>query len=115
MSSQAYNLGAVVAGIQISKAWDRVESPWYNMFNEIQVDPFPQDEARRLLVEPVRGVYEWEGPALEFVLAHADGRPYRLQQFGLQAVNHMLAEGRERINLADVEAADRLIERAHAT
>jgi hypothetical protein len=49
------------------------------------------------------------------VLAHADGRPYRLQQFGLKAVNHMLAEGRERINLADVEAADRLIERAHAT
>ena len=35
MSPLAANLGAVVAGIQISKTWDRLESPWYNMFNEI--------------------------------------------------------------------------------
>ena len=34
MSPLAANLGAVVAGIQISKTWDRLESPWYNMFNE---------------------------------------------------------------------------------
>jgi ligand-binding sensor domain-containing protein len=115
MSSQAHSLGAVVAGIQISKAWDRVESPWYNMFIEIKVDPFQEDDARRLLVEPVRGVYEWEGPALEFVLAHGEGRPYRLQQYGLRAVDNMLVAGRQCINLADVEAADRLIERTHAT
>jgi len=35
MSPLAANLGAVVAGIQISKEWDRMESPWYNLFNEI--------------------------------------------------------------------------------
>ena len=33
-------LGAVVAGIQISKEWDRVESPWFNLFNEIALQPF---------------------------------------------------------------------------
>ena len=33
-------LGAVVAGIQISKEWDRVESPWFNLFNEIALEPF---------------------------------------------------------------------------
>ena len=78
MSSQAYNLGAVVAGTQISKAWDRAESPWYNLFNEIQLDPFSPADARCLLIEPVRGVYEWEEAALEFVLARAEGRPLPL-------------------------------------
>ena len=110
MSSQAYNLGAVVAGTQISKAWDRAESPWYNLFNEIQLDPFSPADARCLLIEPVRGAYEWEEVALGFALARAEGRPFRLQQYGLQAVNHMLAEGRRRINLADVKAAERVIE-----
>jgi hypothetical protein len=110
MSSQAYNLGAVVAGTQISKAWDRAESPWYNLFNEIQLDPFSPADARCLLIEPVRGAYEWEEAALGFVLARSECRPFRLQQYGLQAVNHMLAEGRRRINLADVKAAERVIE-----
>jgi len=112
MSSLAQNLGAVVAGIQISKAWDRVESPWYNLFNEIPLEPFTDDQARELLIEPVRGVYEWELAAIEFVLAHAAGRPYRLQQYALEAVNHMLTAERFRITMADVQAADEVIERA---
>jgi hypothetical protein len=114
MSSLAQNLGAIVAGVQISKSWDRAESPWYNLFNELVVDPFPVDEARRLLTEPVRGVYGWDGDALEFVVTHASGRPYRLQQYALAAVNHMLAEGRQCITMADVAAADQAIERVRA-
>jgi hypothetical protein len=42
---------------------------------------------------------------LEFIIDHSDGRPYRLQQYALEAVNHMLAEGRSVINLDDVEYA----------
>jgi hypothetical protein len=112
MATFAENLGAVVAGIQISKAWDRVESPWYNMFNEIALKPFDDKAARQLLTEPVRGTYEWEPAALDFVIARAEGRPYRLQQYGLEAVNHMLAAGRLRITPEDVQAADEIIERA---
>ncbi len=112
MSSLAQNLGAVVAGIQISKAWDRVESPWFNLFNEIPLDPFTDEQARELLTEPVRGVYEWDLDAIEFVLAHTAGRPYRLQQYALEAVNHMLTSERLRITMADVQAADAVIERA---
>lgn len=112
MSPLAQNLGAVVAGVQISKAWDRMESPWYNLFNEIALDPFNAEQAAQLLMEPVAGVYEWDSAALEFVVAHAQGRPHRLQQYGLEAVNHMLAEGRVRITEADVRAAHETIERA---
>ena len=112
MSPLATNLGAVVAGIQISKAWDRVESPWYNMFNEIALEPFTDEQARQLLIEPIRGTYDWDPEALEFVLQHAEGRPYRLQQYALEAVNQMLVAKRSHITLEDVQAAHEIIERA---
>lgn len=112
MSPLAHNLGAVVAGVRISKEWDREESPWYNLFNEIILEPFDEESARRLLIEPVQGVYEWTAEALAFVIAHAEGQPYRLQQYGLEAVNHMLAEQRTTLTLADVQAAHEVIEKA---
>ncbi len=115
MSSLATNLGAVVAGIQISKAWDREESPWYNMFNEILLEPFTDEQARRLLVEPVQGTYEWDPEAIEFVLQHAEGRPYRLQQYALEAVNQMLAAKRLHITVEDVQVAHEIVERARTS
>lgn len=115
MSSLATNLGAVVAGIQISKAWDREESPWYNMFNEMPLEPFTDEQARQLLVEPVQGTYEWEPEALEVVLQRAEGRPYRLQQYALEAVNRMLVAKRLRIVLEDVQAAHEIVERTRAS
>lgn len=115
MSPLAVNLGAVVAGIQISKAWDRLESPWYNLFNEIPLDPFTDERARELLIEPVRGTYEWEPDAVDFVVAQAEGRPYRLQQYALEAVNHMLNAKRLQITLEDVQAAHEILERARGT
>ncbi len=114
MSPLAENLGAVVAGVQISKAWDRLESPWFNLFNEFPLEPFDDAQARQLLTEPVRGVYEWEPEAIELVVARADGRPYRIQQYALEAVNQMLSAGRARITLADVQAADVIFEGTRA-
>jgi ligand-binding sensor domain-containing protein len=107
MREFAATLGAVVAGIQISKEWDRVESPWFNLFNDIELTPFSREQAIELLVEPVRGYYHYDPAAIEFIIDHANGRPYKIQQYGLEAVNHMLAARRRRITLADVEAAHR--------
>jgi AAA+ ATPase superfamily predicted ATPase len=104
-------LGAVVAGIQISKDWDRVESPWYNLFNEIELGPFDRQQAVELLVEPIREYYRYEPAAIEFIIDHSDGRPYRLQQYALEAVNRMLADARTVINLSDVEYAHDHIQR----
>jgi ligand-binding sensor domain-containing protein len=112
MREFAATLGAVVAGIQISKEWDRVESPWFNLFNDIALTPFTREQAIELLVEPVRGYYQYDPAAVEFILDHANGRPYKIQQYGLEAVNHMLAARRRRITLADVEAAHRRLEAA---
>ncbi len=105
MRDFAATLGAVVAGIQISKEWDRVESPWYNLFNEVEVEPFSREQSLELLIEPVRDVYSYDPAALEFIIEHSEGRPFRLQQYALEAVGSMLADGRRRILLSDVERA----------
>ena len=112
MSPLAANLGAVVAGIQISRTWDRLESPWYNMFNEMPLELFTAEQARELLVEPVRGIYEWDPEAIEFVIQQSEGYPHRLQQYALESVNQMSAADRTRITLEDVKAAQEIIERA---
>lgn len=115
MEHFSQNLGAVVAGVRVSKEWDRVESPWFNLFNEIELEPFSPSEARTLLKEPVRGIYTWREDALNFVIDHAGGRPHRLQQYGLEAVNHMIAARRTEITLQDVQAAHEAILRMMET
>lgn len=105
MRDFAATVGAVVAGIRISKAWERVESPWFNLFNEIALEPFTREQGRELLVEPVRGYYRYRPEAVEFILDQAEGRPFRIQQYGLEAVNQMLLASRRTIHLQDAAAA----------
>lgn len=105
MRDFATNLGAVVAGIQISHEWDRVESPWYNLFNEIEIEPFDREEATTLLIEPVKEYYTYEPSAIEMILKHSEGRPFRVQQYALESVANMLADNRRVIKLADVKVA----------
>ncbi len=114
MQTFTRNLGAVVAGIQISKEWDRIESPWYNLFNEVQLRPFTPEQARELIEEPVRGVYKWDKDAVQFVIEKSGGRPHRIQQYCLEAVNQMIEAGRSRITLQDVQRAHEIIERHQA-
>lgn len=103
MRDFASTLGAVVAGIQISKEWDRIESPWYNLFNEIELKPFDRELARELLIDPVQDIYQYDEAAIQAILDYSEGRPFRIQQYGLESVNHMLADKRRKIMLTDVE------------
>ena len=112
MRDFAATMGAVVAGIQISKEWDRVESPWFNMFNEIALQPFTREQALELLIEPVRNIYRYDPETLDFIIEKSNGRPYRLQQYALIAVNYMLARRHRRIFLEDAHAAHEDIETA---
>ncbi len=107
-------LGAVVAGIQISREWDRVESPWFNLFNEIALEPFTREQALELLIEPVRSIYRFDPSALEYIIEVSNGRPFRIQQYALEAVNHMLGKRGRRITLDDVQAVHGQIEVSYA-
>ncbi len=101
MRDFAATLGAVIAGIRISKEWGRIESPWYNLFNEIEVEPFTREQAIELLTEPVRGFYRYEPGVVDFIIENCAGRPFRIQQYGLEAVGRMLADGRRTITMTD--------------
>lgn len=107
-------LGAVVAGIQISKEWDRVESPWFNLFNEVAIEPFSREDGIKLLTEPVRDIYHYDADAVDFILEASAGRPFRIQQYALESVNQMLATGRRRITLDDVENAHERLQSSYS-
>ena len=102
MRDFAATLGAVMAGIRINKEWGRIESPWYNLFNEIELAPFNREQALELLTEPVRGFYRYAPSVVDFIIENTAGRPHRIQQYALEAVGRMLADGRRTITMEDV-------------
>jgi CheY-like chemotaxis protein len=109
MKTFARNLGAVVAGVHISKEWERLESPWYNLFLEMELPPLSRKEAIRLIKEPVKGVYSYEDEAVEAIWQYSQGHPQLVQQLCLEAVNRLLQEKRSRVTKADVESVYREI------
>jgi GTPase SAR1 family protein len=110
MKTFARNLGAVVAGVHISKEWDRLESPWYNLFLEMELPPLSHEEAVRLIEEPVKGVYSYEDEAVEAIWQYSQGHPQLVQQLCLEVVNRLLQEKRSRVTRADVESVYQEIE-----
>jgi ligand-binding sensor domain-containing protein len=110
MENFAPFVGAVVAGVGISKEWDREESPWYNLFTEMKLQPFSRADAEALIREPVRNVYEFDDDAVDFIWKHSKGKPHRIQQLCMEAVNSMLDAKRARITVDDaIQAFNHLV------
>ena len=102
----AKNLGVIVSGVEIRREWERRESPFYNLFNEIKLASLDREEALKLITEPVKGIYEYDQAAIEFIIAHSDLKPHLIQKFCLEAVNRILDEGRTRVTEEDVKHVD---------
>ncbi len=103
MKRFAENLAAVVAGVRIRKEWEKEGSPWYNFFEEIAVDAIPAEEARRLVLEPVRGAFRFAPGAAERIVALSGGKPFQIQRRCLDLIGRLHEEGRTTVTLADVE------------
>jgi hypothetical protein len=80
-------------------------SPWYNMFEMVEVPPWTEQEARGLLQSAVRGRYTWEEDALAFLVRTAQGVPYLLQLLARGALERTRSADRTRITLDDVREA----------
>ena len=106
MKRFAENLAAVVAGVRIRKEWEKETSPWYNFFEEIQVDAIPPEEAARLIAEPVRGMFRFSPRAARRIVELSGGKPFQIQRRCLALVQRLHEEGRRTITLADVEALE---------
>ena len=104
MKTFSEHLVAIMSGVGIKRIWNSEGSPWYNFFDEIELQAFSREEAEALIREPVEGVFHFEPEAVERILAGSELKPYVIQKFCINAVNRILEEGRTTITAGDVEA-----------
>lgn len=103
MRSFAKHLVAIMAGIHINTTWKSEGSPWYNFFEQIELKPFSQDQAKDLITEPVKGVYQYSKEAVTKIIELTDGKPYLIQKICVNLIAYVLTENRRRITQKDVE------------
>jgi hypothetical protein len=110
MKSFSENLVAVMSGVAIRRRWKSEVSPWYNFFDEIELQPFTREEAEALIREPVKGVFRFAPDAVERILDLSRLRPYLVQKLCVHAMSRMLENGRSTVRREDVEAAQATLE-----
>lgn len=99
------NLSIVVAGVNLQKHWAGESSPFYNMFIPVKLAPFTASEARHLITQPVKGIYNYDDEAIVRILEVTFCLPNRIQQLCLEIV-HSLATSqtsRKHITIEDVD------------
>ena len=107
MKSFAENLAAVVSGVEIKKRWEKEGSPWYNFFEEIQVEPLDSQDARELIERPIQGMFKLEDGTTDRIISLTGGKPYLIQRLCIALVTRLHEQRRKRITIADVEAIGR--------
>ncbi len=85
------NLSAVVVGVNLQQHWAGETSPFYNMFMPVTLTPLPETEARRLITEPVKGLYHYNKKAIVRILEVTLGMPHRIQQLCLEIIHQLQA------------------------
>ncbi|MCH8294242.1 AAA family ATPase, partial [Candidatus Poribacteria bacterium] len=101
------NLVLVMSGLYLKMDWSAEGggSPPFNFLSrEIEIQPLDEDSARKLITEPVKGFYTYEPKAIDLILEYSELRPFTIQGFCLRAVNRVLADGRTKITVSDIEA-----------
>src|SRR5262245_42735078 len=104
MKTFSENLVAIMSGVGIKRTWKSEGSPWYNFFDEVELQAFSREEGEALVRTPVQGVFRFEPEAVERILELSQLKPYLIQKFCIHAVNFMLERGRFRVLASDVDA-----------
>jgi hypothetical protein len=97
----------VWCGVSIDRAWQSDTSPWFNLFKaEFHIDSLKPEEARRLILEPVAGVYEYEAEAVTRIQELSLNKPYPIQSLCSNLIDYAQERGMTRgcLTLQDVEA-----------
>jgi GAF domain-containing protein len=102
MQQYAAYFGAVFAAVHLQREWKRYESPFYNLLQEIPIAPLGRADAELLIRTPVRGNYDYEEAAIDLIYELSAGRPMRIQQICLDAINYIRARGRTRVTFEDI-------------
>jgi len=101
------NLVLVMSGLYLKMDWSEegAGSPPFNFLSrEIPLEPLNEEDARKLITEPVKGFYTYEAQAVDLIFELSELRPFTIQACCLRAVNRILQDGRTRITVNDIEA-----------
>jgi len=101
------NLVLVMSGLYLKTDWsdEGAGSPPFNFLSrEIPLEPLNEEDARKLITEPVRGFYSYEPKSVDLIIELSELRPFTIQACCLRAVNRILQDGRTRITVDDIEA-----------
>jgi ligand-binding sensor domain-containing protein len=107
MKRFAQQVGVVASGVHVFREWSREESPFRNLFVEIHLGTMEEEAARRLITEPVKGIYSYDDEAVDLILCYSEHKPWRVQRLCLEVVNRLLADRRTRVTRQDVEEVHR--------
>lgn len=108
------HLRLVWSGLGITPIKDDT-SPWYNLFAPpIYLAPLDQETAVRLIIEPVKGIFQYDEAAITLILEQSGGRPYEVQSLCHAVIEHVKhrIQGQKvsppvRVTAEDVKAAVR--------
>jgi hypothetical protein len=103
------NLSIVVASVNLQQHWAGESSPFYNMFVPVRLSPFTTSEARRLITQPVKGIYNYDDEAISRILEATLCLPNRIQQLCLEIV-HSLAATQTSHKQITVEDVDKVLQ-----
>ena len=103
MRTFADSLVSVVSGVAIKKQWEREGSPWYNFFQEIELQPLDRKEAAALIEAPVKGVFAFADGVVDEILRRTACKPYLIQRICCALVERGHEEQRRSFTLTDLE------------
>jgi hypothetical protein len=103
MHNYAAYFGVVFAAVGIQHEWKRYESPFYNLFQEVEIPPLSRPDTELLVRTPVRGHYDYDERAIDLIYEISGGKPMHIQQLCLEAINHVREQERTLIDRADIE------------
>jgi hypothetical protein len=109
MHTYAAYFGVVFAAVGIQREWKRYESPFYNLFQEVEIPPLSRPDTELLVRMPVRGHYDYDERAIDLIYQLSGGKPMLIQQLCLEAINYARERERTLIGSADIERVSALV------
>ena len=88
------HLKMIMTGVSVHRVAQLRTSPWYNLFEDIEIPELDEVDSRQLVIEPVRGYYHYAPEALHILLDRTDYKPCEIQRLAWHSVNVMLARVR---------------------
>ncbi|MCP4345878.1 MAG: hypothetical protein GY795_10180 [Desulfobacterales bacterium] len=86
---------AVLSGKNIPKDTELdLVSPWWNIFTEIEVEPLTPSEARKLITEPVQGLFQFDEKAIDHIIGRAQGKPLSIQTMCADLLHYKYSTGK---------------------